>query len=420
MYRLDWVEQLKLRTAVLPSARSAIRVSPAVWKLGMTSFLTDISAEMVNSILPVYLILHLRLSPLQYGAIDGIYNGFAIAVLCIIGGVVADRTRRHKEVAAAGYAISAICKLLFLGFGTVWTWMAVIVAIDRTGKGARTAPRDALISFNSSEQGRATAFAVHRAMDAGGSLLGPFVAFAILNQLPGAFEGVWVISFVFGLLGVAVLWLFVDNPTRPSVFAPRASLAEALGLFRQRRFLVLVVAGVALSVGTISDGFFYLLLDERGGIGSTQLFPLLYVITAGCYMLLSIPIGVLADRKRRMPVLLGGYGVLWCLYAVVAMQNRITFLSCITALFFYGLYYAATEGILMAMASSVIPLQLRTSGLALFVTFTNAGKFISSILFGWLWGVYGSRVSAATFVVLLSSAIVVSWKCMRQYDESSE
>ena len=136
MYRLDWVEQLKLRTAALPSAKSTVRVNPTIWKLGITSLLTDISAEMVNSILPVYLVLHLHLSPLQYGAIDGVYNGFAIALLGIFGGIVADRTRRHKEVAAAGYAISAICKLLFLAFGTVWTWLAVIIAVDRTGKGA--------------------------------------------------------------------------------------------------------------------------------------------------------------------------------------------------------------------------------------------------------------------------------------------
>ena len=190
MYRLDWVEQLKLRTVAVPSAERATRVSPVIWKLGVTSLLTDLSAEMVNSILPVYLVLHLHLGPLQYGAVDGVYNGFAIALLGLIGGVVADRTRRHKEVAITGYAISAICKLLFLGVGTAWTWMVVIIAMDRTGKGAGTAPRDALISFNSSEHGRATAFAVHRAMGATGSLLGPFVAFAILSLLPGAFEGV--------------------------------------------------------------------------------------------------------------------------------------------------------------------------------------------------------------------------------------
>ena len=119
-----------------------------------------------------------------------------------------------------------------------------------------------------------------------------------------------------------------------------------------------------------------------------QSFPLLYVITSCWYMLLSVPVGILADRRRRAPMLLTGYGVLCCLYIVVLSQSRITFIGCLVSLFFYGLYYASTEGVLMAMASSIIPASLRTSGLALLLTFIAAGKFVSSLLFGWLWGAY--------------------------------
>ena len=83
MYRLDWIEQLKLKTAEVPKPRQVAAVSPAVWNLGWTSLLTDVSAEMVNSVIPVYLVLHLHLSPLRYGAIDGIYNGFAVVLLSL-------------------------------------------------------------------------------------------------------------------------------------------------------------------------------------------------------------------------------------------------------------------------------------------------------------------------------------------------
>src|SRR5262247_3371149 len=182
MYPLDWVPRRKLGTIGQPETAQLRRVSPVVWALGLTSFLTDISSEMVNSVLPVYLVLHLHLSPLQYGTIDGVYNGLAVTLVSLAAGLTADRTKRHKEVALAGYEFSAVCKLLLLAAGGVWGWLIVITGLDRIGKGIRTAPRDAMISLNTPPRLMASAFAVHRALDAGGSLLGPLVAFILLAQ----------------------------------------------------------------------------------------------------------------------------------------------------------------------------------------------------------------------------------------------
>src|SRR5690349_16075267 len=107
MYRLEWVERLKLRQAHPVAPVASWQVSSIVWSLGFTSLLTDVAAEMVNSVLPAYLVLHLHLSPLQYGLIDGVYNGFAIALLSIAAGYVADRRSRQKAVALSGYGLSA-------------------------------------------------------------------------------------------------------------------------------------------------------------------------------------------------------------------------------------------------------------------------------------------------------------------------
>src|SRR5688500_19169370 len=83
------------------------RVSRNVFFLGLTSFFTDISSEMVSTILPLYFMMFLRLSPLQFGVVDGLYQGVS-ALVRVGGGLAADRTRRHKEVATLGYALSAI------------------------------------------------------------------------------------------------------------------------------------------------------------------------------------------------------------------------------------------------------------------------------------------------------------------------
>ncbi len=408
MYRLDWIEQLKLRTASLPRAPQLGQVDPIVWKLGLTSLLTDVSAEIVNSTLPIYLVLHLRMSPLQYGAIDGIYNGFAMALVGLAAGVFADRTRRQKHVCAAGYAVSAACKLLLLAAAGAWSWMLAIVWLDRTGKGMRTAPRDALISLNTRPDLLASAFAVHRTLDAGGSLLGPLVAVALLAWLPAAFDVVWVTSFVFAALGLAVIVLFVPNADTPQPAASvGGALRRAVGMLFTRRFGALAGAGLLLSMLTISDGFLYLLLRERAG-ASIGFFPLFYVVTAGFYMLFSIPAGWSADRLGRAPVFLLGYAVLLALYAVLIIASHAPVALIAACLLLFGLFYAATEGVLAAMASAVIAPEMRASGLAILLTVIGVGKLCSSLLYGWVSQTYGSAAALGAFAVMLLTVAPVA------------
>jgi hypothetical protein len=113
-------------------------VSPAVWNLGWTPLFTDVSAEMVNSVIPVYLVLHLHLSPLRYGVIDGIYNGFAVVLLSLIAGLAADRGRRHKQIALAEYGLSTLCKIALLFAGGAWT---AIMGVASTGLAKAFGPR---------------------------------------------------------------------------------------------------------------------------------------------------------------------------------------------------------------------------------------------------------------------------------------
>ena len=405
------LEQPETRTAP-PGAGAATSIDPAVWMLGLTSCLTDLSAEMIVSMLPIYLVLHLHMNPLEYGAIDGLYNGAAVALLSLAAGLYADRTRRHKEVAAAGYGLSALCKLLLLA-GSAWGLIAAVTALDRAGKGTRTAPRDALISFYSSGQRLAASFAVHRALDAGGSLAGPLIAFALLARMPDGYGAVMATSFVFALLGVAIFWLFIENPaTKMPARAKPVTLPEAFRLFEDRRFRVLAGAGALLSFATISDGFLYMTLQQRSQI-STGFFPLLYVVTSCCYMLFSIPIGNLADSWGRAPVLLAGYGMLALLDLILLSSSGLGHAGLLGCLLLFGLSCAATEGVLMAMASAVIPAELRTSGLALLATVVGLGAFLSSLMFGWLWQTGGLRMAVSASGVALIGALLASARWLK-------
>jgi MFS family permease len=371
-------------------SRSWRRVDRNVWALGFTSLFTDISSEMVASILPLYLVVHLGLTPLAFGVVDGLYQGFA-ALLRLASGVLADRWRRYKELAAVGYGLSGLSRLGLLAAGASWPALAAVVMIDRTAKGIRTAPRDALISLSSPRKDLGLSFGVHRTMDAAGAMLGPIVAFVLLAQAPAAFDVVFVASFSAAVIGFAVLVLFVSNVGAGPSGAPpdvhRASLRAAIGLLGAPAYRSIVLVGTGLAVVTISDGFLYLALQREVGIGS-RLFPLLYVGTAFFYFLLSTPMGRLADRLGRGRMFLAGYGILALAYAGVfaGELGQAGVLICLALL---GAYYAATDGVLMALASGILAPEARGAGLALLTTMTNVGKLAASMIFGMVWTAWG-------------------------------
>jgi MFS family permease len=409
MYAFDWIKQLRSRNAG-PGTPTPGFANPVVLSLGLTSLLTDVSSEMVNSLLPAYLVLHLRLSPLEFGVVDGLYNGLSIALFSLAAGYVADRTWRHKDVALVGYSLSGLCKLLLLAAGSVYGWILLAIGLDRLGKGIRAAPRDALISLNTPAVSLASAFGVHRAMDACGAMLGPILAFLLLALLPGAFDAVWVSSLAFAMLGVSALWLFVPRsaPTSDMILRETANVPR-LG---SRRFRMIVTCGALLGLVSISDGFLYLLLQQKSAT-AVGYFPLFYVLTALGYMVFSIPVAKLADRAGRFKVFLAGYGVLFSLYAVLYFQAHIGAGVLVGCLALLALYYAATEGILIALASEVIPAARRTAGIAVVATGVGLGKLVSSISFGALWQGIGFATSVLIFGAGMVAALLVTWLLLR-------
>jgi MFS family permease len=420
MYQLEWVQQ-RVRgaapTAAAPPHERAAqrsRVRPTVWLLGVTSCLTDISSEMVNGILPLYLVSFLRLSPLQFGVIDGLYQGVS-AVLRLAGGVVSDRWQRHKETALAGYLLSAVCKLGLLWTTTSWTAIAGVIAVDRTGKGLRTAPRDALITRNSDPATLATSFGVHRGLDAAGALLGPVVAFVILASAPQRFDLVFVTSFCVAIAGATVLWLFVDPAPRqvPDTVTAAAPVGAPVRL-ATAPFVALVLAASGLSLATMSDAFIYLTLQQRLTFGA-GVFPLLYVATSLVYMAAAIPAGRLADRFGRRPVFLGGYVMIGVVYLLLLSPDT-GVAGAVFTILALGAYYAATDGVLMALAAHMLPPARCATGLAILSTGTSVARLLSSVAFGWAWTSGDVSGAVTIFAALLAVAMTFAVVALRRVD----
>ena len=339
------------------------------------------------------------------GVVDGLYRG-AAAIAALASGFAADRRRRHKEVASLGYGLSAVCKLGLVAAGGAAGAIGAIVMLDRIGKGIRTAPRDALISLSASPQTLGMAFGVHRAMDTTGAMLGPLVAFGILALAPLAFSSVFLVSFCVAVAGLGVIVLLVPRQSARSASGSGPSLRVAAGLLVAPRFRALVVAASLLGVATISDAFLYLALQRHLEL-APMTFPLLFVGASLAYMLLAVPIGRLADRVGRGRVFLAGYVILLPVYASLLMPAA-GLPALAVGLALVGASYAATDGVLAALASATLEEQVRGSGLAVLTTATNLARFVASVGFGALWTWVGLDTAVIVSGIALVAAILVT------------
>jgi MFS family permease len=434
MYQVqDSVALLRARRG-FAAARKTGRpfVARTVLLLGLTSLLTDISSEMVSAILPLYTVQVLGLNPLQYGVLNGIYQGGS-AFARLIFGFVADRMSRYREIAGLGYGLSAICKLGLLAT-TAFGGLAAVLLIDRIGKGIRTAPRDAMISLSSPQDELGTAFGVHRAMDTCGAMLGPLLGFALLALTPNEYHGIFLVSFCFALIGVAILLLLVDDPARdperveaaarqaaavapaaPAAPTPteadepaggRLTLRGAAGLLGGGPLGGLVVISFLLGLATIGDAFLYLQLHDRLAFADS-LFPLLYVGTSSIFMVMAVPAGRLSDRIGRAKVFTFGYAILLALY-VVLLSGASSDLLVPATLLGLGIFYASTDGVLAALGSAAVPEAVRGTGLAALGTATGLAQFGASIAFGALWATAGVHTAFVVFAIGLTAALAAT------------
>ncbi|MFI1150905.1 MFS transporter [Streptomyces sp. NPDC020817] len=381
------------------------RVPATVIALGAVSLVTDVSSEMVTAVLPLYLVLGLGLSPLQFGFLDGMFNG-ATALVRLLGGRLADRGGHHKRVASAGYLLSALSRLGLLLAGGTTAGIAGSLAADRLGKGVRTAPRDALISLSGPPETLGRAFGVHRAMDTTGALLGPLAAFAVLWATADAYDAVFAVSFCTGLLGVLLLVLYVPSgaPAPPVRRTPLQHTA-----LRDPAFRRILYAASLLGAATIGDSFLYLLL-QRGLDLPPALFPLLPLGAAAGYLLLAVPAGRIADRVGRGLPFLAGHAALLGAYAVLLLPVAWPTVAAVLALL--AVFYASTDGVLMALAGPVLPAHRRAGGLAVLQTGQALARLLGAAGFGAAWTFWGQGPALWTAALALAAALTAAWRIL--------
>jgi MFS family permease len=381
------------------------KVPATVVALGMVSLVTDASAEMVTAILPMYLMYGLGIGYLQLGAIDGLYTG-ATALFRLGGGYAADRFGQPKAVATAGYGLSALTKLGLPAVGASVSGIGALMAVDRTGKGLRTAPRDALITAATPAKGLGRAFGVHRALDTCGALLGPLLAFGVLLAVPGGYDTAFLMSFCLAAVGVVILVFFVRSGGASDVRERVCGLRQCLASLNTPDIRRCTMAAGLLGLVTVGDMFFYVGIQRQMDV-PVHALPLLPIGTALVFMAAAVPLGRCADRVGRWRLFLGGHLLLLGAYALL-LTPLTGWLPALAILALHGLFYAATDGVLMAHVAPLVPDTARTTGLAVVQTAQALARAAGALAFGAAAALGGLGTAFTVFTFVLVAALIAA------------
>jgi MFS family permease len=388
-----------------------------VWLLGWASFFTDAATEMIYPLLPVFLTRVLGAGALSLGVIEGIAEGINSAVK-VASGYVSDRRARRRPIVIAGYAVSSLVRPL-IAVAQSWPQVLIVRGLDRTGKGIRGAPRDAMLARFAAAHDRGRVFGFHRAMDHAGAIVGPLLATAILFVAPGEYRLLFALTAVPGAVAVALLFLVPETPgppadeasgTRPAYVGRVPLGAEDLtpsGPAATKKPLIAFLAVLFIfSLGNSADAFLLLRLSDA--LGGAAYVPLLW---AGLHVVkasLSTWGGAMSDRFGRKRVIVAG----WCLYAVVylgfAMSTDAT--SFIAWFLVYGAFFALTEGAEKALVADLTPAFRAGAAFGWYNATLGAGALTASVTFGFLYERFSAAAAFGTGAALAAvAAVLLMW-----------
>jgi MFS family permease len=370
--------------------RRVFGLNPNVFFLGIVSLLTDISSEMIFTLVPLFLFNVLSIGTPIIGLVGGLSESID-AIFRIFGGWLSDRMGKRKPLAILGYSISTIAKP-FMYLASSWGAVLAVRFGDRIGKGIRTSPRDALVADSVSAGERGRGFGLHRAMDTTGAFLGLAIAAVIIYQVQGGelalsletYQWLILIGVVPAVLAVLVLLFFVRDRRRSSASNTSSQVGlKSIGGFDTRFKLFLVIMAV-FTLGNSSDFFVILRAQD---LGSSVLYVVLMLVVFNiAYAVTALPAGILSDRLGRRWVIAIG----WFIYALVYLGFALASELWQVWLLFagYGVYYGVVEGAARAFVADLVPEEKRGTAYGLYHGVVGLTLLPASLIAGWLWQVY--------------------------------
>ncbi len=368
--------------------------------LGLVSFLTDVSSDMIYPILPLFLTEILGVTFVFIGLIEGIAEGTS-SILKVVSGFWSDRVGKRKGLIIFGYSLSALGKPLLSVASAGWH-VLLIRFLDRFGKGVRTSPRDALIADSAPDR-KGIYFGLHRAMDSSGAMVGPLLAFLLLPLLKNNYRTLFLLAAIPAILSVFVL-IFLVKEKRRGMPLNDTRFKLKLSAF-DRRFKLFLLVTLIFSLGNSTDAFLMLRAKDVG-VGLVML-PLLWLVVNLVYTLFSIPAGYLSDRAGRKIVILFALLIYSLTYLGFAWANKTFQVWLLFA--FYGLYYGFANGTMRAFVADLVPGDKKATAYGIFHGTLGFTALPASLIFGFLWQTMGASYAFLLGAVLAMIAGVILW-----------
>ncbi|MFA5049817.1 MAG: MFS transporter [Candidatus Micrarchaeia archaeon] len=375
------------------------KINRNILNLGFVSLLTDISSEMIFSILPVFMSSVLMLDKSVIGLIEGvsessssIFKFFSSKSEKLFGG--------SKRVILFGYGLSTFVKPLF-AFASNW-WQVLLFRFgDRVGKGIRGPARDSIIANSSNRNNRGFSFGLHRTMDSAGAVIGPLVAFFILAYFNNNYNLVFFSSFIPGILAVLIIWFFVNEKKKT---AKKILEKEEVGSKNSCKYNWFLVSVSLFALGNMSFAFLLIRVQEIGV--EIEFIPIAYLLYNLSYMSFSIPFGKLSDRIGKINSLSVAFFIFAVVFAGFVFINEVWL--AVLFLIIYGVGMAGIDTIQRVVASEIVPKEKRTSSFGTYQGLVGILALPASLIAGSLWGGLGFNYAFLfSFIMSLAAVLVL-------------
>jgi len=378
-------------------------IPKTVWILGFVSLLMDVSSEMVQTLLPLYLVSGLGASALAIGMIEAIAVATA-TVTKLFAGVLSDMLASRKWLAVAGYGLGALSRPIFPladGVGHIVT----AKFIDRIGKGIRSAPRDALIADAAPPDARGASFGLRKSLDTMGGFIGPLIAVGVMLISGADFALVFWLAVIPAAAAIGLLIFGIREPKKPYVAKSRPAFLRQAAKLNRACWMVMIVAAI-LMLARFSEAFLLLRAEQAGIVIS--LVPLVMVLMHAVYGLCAYPVGALSDRIGRGGLLAGSIGVLAMADLAIAFSPGIG--GYLLGIVLWGMHMGMSQGLLATLIADHAPAELRGSAFGMFNLVSGGALLIGNILAGLYWEFAGSDMTflaGAGFCVLAGLAVLI-------------
>ncbi len=355
---------------------------------------------MVLGVLPLFIVSSLGASRAILGAIEGSSELTSYAFR-MVSGSLSDKIGRRKIFVIAGYGLSTITKPFFAA-SAGWLDAFAVRFGDRVGKGLRTAPRDALIADSVQESRAGRAFGLHRTIDQMGAIVGPVVAFVLLQYID--IRGIFIVSLIPGAVAVVILVFLVKEVAVKS--SARITILSNIGnvLRGNKPFLSLLIITGVFSLGAFNFSFVLLRAVDLG-VGQS-LVPLVYAVVNIAHTIVGLPSGILADKIGKEKMLIIGYSVFpLSTLLMLYLSGNSLYAYVIAAVF--GAYVGISETMQRAVIPRYVSSELRGTAFGLYYVVAGSAFFGANVIFGFLWDDF-SLESAISYSVIITAIAIIA------------